>query len=65
MRKKAAGVRLPKAPQQRARGNDQEDSTTDQLSITANQHMLLRSEAEQDSEQSDQSAVEVPHPVIA
>jgi len=62
-RKKAASGRLPKAPQPRA--NDQQDSTTDQLSIAANPHMLLGSAAKKDSEQSDQSAVEGPHPVIA
>jgi len=52
-----------KAPQPRA--NDQQDSTTDQLSIAANPHMLLISAAKTDAEQSDQSAVEGPHPVIA
>jgi len=62
-RKKAAGGRLPKAPQPRA--NDQQDSTPDQLSIAANPHMLLRSAAKKDSEQSDQSAVEGAHPGIA
>jgi len=62
-RKKAAGGRLPKAPQPRA--NDQQDSTTDQLSIASNPHMLLRSAAKKDSEQSDKSAVEGAHPGIA
>jgi len=60
-RKKAADGRLPKAPQPRV--NDQQDSTTDQLSIVANPHTLLRSATKKDSEQSNQSAVEGPRPV--
>jgi len=60
-RKKAPGGRPPKAPQPRV--NDQQDSTTDQLSIVANPHTLLRSATKKDSEQSNQSAVEGPRPV--
>jgi len=40
--------------------NDQQDNTTDQLSIAANPHMLLRSADKKDSEQSDQSALVGP-----
>jgi len=61
----AAGDRLPKANAPQPRVNDQQDSTTNQLSIAANPQMLLRSAAKKDLEQSDQSTVERAHPGIA
>jgi len=44
-RKKATGGRLTKANATQPRANNQQDSTTDQLSIAANPQMLLGSAA--------------------